>query len=259
VITGPRSVRWRPSEPATLVWVKALDEGNPKKKVAHRDSVVMIKAPFTGQPVELFKVENRFINATFGEKTGLMMFSDFERDKRWVRTFIFDADQPGTPPKLLWERNQRDRYNDRGTPVTRVVNGQRAILQDGDSIYLEGDGASPEGDRPFLDRFNLKTLKSERIFHSDSKSYEGVVALLSDDGSKFITRRESPTEAPNYYVLSTNGDGARALTRFPDPTPQLRSIKKQLVTYKRADGVQCSFTLYLPPDYKEGTRLPTVV
>jgi dipeptidyl aminopeptidase/acylaminoacyl peptidase len=188
-----------------------------------------------------------------------MMFNDFERDKRWVRTFVFDTDQPATPPKLLWERNQRDRYNDRGTPVTRLVNGQRAILQDGDSIYLEGDGASPEGDRPFLDRFNLKTLKSERIFRSDSKSYEGVVALLSDDGSKFITRRESPTEAPNYYVLSTNGDGPRALTQFPDPTPQLRSIKKQLVTYKRADGVQCSFTLYLPPNYKEGTRLPTVV
>jgi len=259
VMTGPRSIRWRPNQPATLVWAQALDGGDPKKKVAHRDNVVMIKAPFTAQPVELFKVENRFTSATFGEKTGLMMFNDFERDKRWVRTFIFDVDQPGTPPKLLWERNQRDRYNDRGTPVTRVVNGQRAILQDGDSIYLEGDGASPEGDRPFLDRFDLKTLKSERIFRNDSKSYEGVVALLSDDGSKFITRRESPSEAPNYYVLSTNGDGPRALTQFADPTPQLRSIRKQLVTYKRADGVQCSFTLYLPPNYKEGTKLPTVV
>jgi len=133
------------------------------------------------------------------------------------------------------------------------------MLQSGDSIYLIGNGASPEGDRPFLDRFNLQTLKSERIFRSDSKSYETVVALLSDDGSKFITRRESPTEAPNYYLLSTPGGGPRALTQFPDPTPQLRGIKKQLVTYKRADGVQCSFTLYLPPNYKEGTRLPTVV
>ena len=259
VITGPRSIRWRPNQPATLVWVQALDGGDPKKKVTHRDSVVMLKSPFNAQPVELFKVENRFTAGGFGEKGGLLLFSEFERDKRWVRTFIFDADQPGTPPKLLWERNQRDRYNDRGTPITRVISGQRAILQDGDWIYFSGDGASPEGDRPFLDRFNLKTLKSERLFRSDSKSYEGVVALLNNDGSKFITRRESPTEAPNYYVLSTNGDGPRALTDFPDPTPQLRGIKKQLVTYKRADGVQCSFTLYLPPNYKEGTRLPTVV
>jgi dipeptidyl aminopeptidase/acylaminoacyl peptidase len=31
------------------------------------------------------------------------------------------------------------------------------------------------------------------------------------------------------------------------------------VTYKRPDGVQLSFRLYLPPDYQAGTRLPTVV
>ncbi|HKG78604.1 MAG TPA: hypothetical protein VKA78_04280, partial [Pyrinomonadaceae bacterium] len=230
VITGPRSIRWRPSEPATLVWVKALDDGNPKKKVAHRDSVLTLKAPFTAQPVELFKSENRFTNASFGEKTGLMLFSDFERDKRLVRTFIFDADKPETPPKLVWSRNQQDRYNDPGTPVTRTAGGTRAILQNGDWIYLNGNGASPEGDRPFLDRFNVQTLKTERIFRSDADRYEAVVALLSNDAGRFITRRESPTEAPNYFIRST-ADLAltQPLTQFPDPTPQLRGIKKQLV------------------------------
>ena len=135
-------------------------------------------------------------------------------------------------------------------------------MQNGDWIYLTGNGASPEGDRPFLDRFNLQTLKAERIFRSDANAYETVViALLSDDAKQFITRRETPTDAPNYFV-QFSGDAARTartLTKFPDPMPQLRGIKKQLVTYKRADGVQCSFTLYLPPGYKEGTRLPTVV
>jgi dipeptidyl aminopeptidase/acylaminoacyl peptidase len=255
VITGPRSIRWRPDEPATLVWVRALDNGDPKKKVDHRDSILTLKAPFTGQPAELFKTEQRLAGMTWGEKDGLVFISDYERDKRWVRTFMVNADKPGAA-KLVWSRNQQDRYNDPGTPLMRVVKGQRAILQDGDWIYLSGDGSSPEGDRPFLDRFNLQTLKSERIFRSDASSYETVVALLSGDAKQFITRRESPTDAPNYFVKGTS---ARALTQFPDPTPQLRGIKKQLVTYKRADGVQCSFTLYLPPNYKEGTRLPTVV
>jgi dipeptidyl aminopeptidase/acylaminoacyl peptidase len=195
----------------------------------------------------------------WGEKDGVVLISDFERDKRWVRTFLLNANKPDVAAKQVWSRNQQDRYNDPGTPVTRVVKGQRAMLQSGDSIYLAGAGASPEGDRPFLDRFNLQTLKSERIFRSEANSYEVVAALLSDDGAQFITRRESPTEAPNYFVRSAGASQARALTQFPDPTPQLRGIKKQLVTYKRADGVQCSFTLYLPPDYKEGTRLPTVV
>jgi dipeptidyl aminopeptidase/acylaminoacyl peptidase len=145
--------------------------------------------------------------------------------------------------------------------VTRAHGTQRVIVQNGDSIYLAGAGSSPEGDRPFLDRFNLQTLKAERIFRSDPTSFESFTALLSDDARQFLTRRESPTEAPNYFVRTAGDTGAkpRALTNFPDTTPQLRDIKKQIVTYKRADGVQCSFTLYLPPGYKEGTRLPTVV
>jgi dipeptidyl aminopeptidase/acylaminoacyl peptidase len=265
VITGPRAVNWRPSDPATLIWVKALDGGDPKKKVAHRDSVLMLKAPFKGEPVEIFKTEERFSGTGFGEK-GFAFVTDFERDKRWIRTFLIDPDKPETPAKLVSSRNRQDRYKDPGTPVTRNVGGQRAIMQYGDWIYLTGAGASPDGDRPFLDRLNLQTLKSERIFRSGPTSYETVVALLSEDGKQFITRRESPTEAPNYFVHA-RADAAptsaaaepRPLTQFADPTPQLRGIKKQLVTYKRADGVQCQFTLYLPPDYREGTRLPTVV
>ena len=263
VITGPRSVRWRPNEPATLVWVKALDGGDPKKKVPHRDSVLLLKAPFTGQPVEIVKTEQRFSGGAFTDK-GLLLVSDYDRDKRWLRSFLLDPDKSETPAKLIWSRNVQDRYSDAGTPITRVVSGQRAIMQNGDWIYLAGAGASPEGDRPFLNRFNLQTLKSERLFRSDANSYETLVALLSDDGKQFVTRRESPTEAPNYFVR-TSTDAAqaastpRALTQFPDPMPQLRGIKKQLVSYKRADGVQCSFTLYLPPNYKQGTALPTVV
>ena len=259
VITGPRSPRWRPNEPATLVWVKALDNGDPKKKAPHRDSVLLLKAPFTSQPVEIFKAEQRFAGGGFTDK-GLLFVSDYDRDKRWVRTFLIDPDKPEAAAKLIWSRNQQDRYNDPGTPITRAMSGQRAVMQNGDWIFLSGAGGSPEGDRPFLDRFNLQTLKSERLFRSEANAYETPIALLDDEAKQIVTRRESPTEAPNYFVRAT-GDNtqARALTKFPDPTPQLRGIKKQLVTYKRADGVQCSFTLYLPPNYKEGTRLPTVV
>jgi dipeptidyl aminopeptidase/acylaminoacyl peptidase len=259
VITGPRSPRWRPTEPATLVWVKALDNGDPKKKVPHRDSVLMLKAPFTTQPVEIFKLEQRFSGGIFTDK-GSFLVSDYDRDTRRLRTFLIDPDKPEAAAKLIWSRNQQDRYNDPGTPITRAMSGQRVIMQNGDTIFLAGAGSSPEGDRPFLDRLNLQTLKAERLFRSEANAYEALIALLDDNAKQIVTRRESPTEAPNYFVRAT-ADAAppRALTTFPHPTPQLRGIKKQLVTYKRADGVQCSFTLYLPPNYKEGTKLPTVV
>ena len=263
VSKGPRGHNWRPTEPATLVWTQALDDGDPKKKVDFRDKVVMLKAPFTSQPVELVKTQHRFGGLQWGERDGLVLYSDYERDRRWLRTFMISADKPSEAPKIVWSRNQQDRYNDPGTPVSRLSStGQRVIWQNGDSIFLTGNGASSEGDRPFLDRFNMKTLKAERLFRSEATAYETVVALLTDDAAQFITRRETPSEAPNYFIRSqatANSAAARPLTQFPDATPQLRGIKKQLVTYKRADGVQCSFTLYLPPNYKEGTRLPTVV
>ena len=261
VPTGPRNFRWVPTEPATLVWVEALDGGDPKKKVPHRDRVLIVKAPFNVAPAELLKTEQRFAGLQFGEKDGLQLISDYDRDRRWVRTFMLSANR-SEAPKLIWSRSNQDRYGDPGVPVSRVIYGNtRAILQNGDWILLNGAGASPEGDRPFLDRFNLKTLKSERIFRSGENSYESVVAVLSDDGKQIVTRRESATETPNYHLIdaSSSAIAVKALTRSPNTTPQLNGIKKQLVTYKRADGVQCSFTLYLPAGYKEGTRLPTVV
>ncbi|MDT5270160.1 MAG: hypothetical protein QOH49_2346 [Acidobacteriota bacterium] len=267
---GPRSYQWHPTEPATLVWAEALDNGDPRKKVPYRDHILTLKAPFAGQPTEVFKTEQRFTSIAWDERGAFVFVRDYDRDKRWVRTQLLDASKPTAPPRVVWSHNANERYNNPGTPLTRVLaNGTRVIERHGDFIYLTGTGATPEGDRPFLDRLNLQTLKAERIFRSDAKVYETVVALVTDDARQFITRRERPIEPGNYYVrtLDTNAPdggaanetGLRALTNIPDATPQLRDIKKQIVKYKRADGVELSFTLYLPPGYKEGTRLPTVV
>ncbi|MEP6708066.1 MAG: prolyl oligopeptidase family serine peptidase [Pyrinomonadaceae bacterium] len=275
---GPRDYGWRPNSPATLVWVVALDKGNPKLKVPLRDRVLMDPAPFKDPPVELMKTGQRTVNVQWTERDDTVFITDYDRDTRKARTVLLPADNHTEQPRTVWYRNVQDRYNDPGTPMTRLLpNGHRAIIQNGDGIYLSGAGASPEGDRPFLDAMNLKSLQTVRLFRSDTKSYEAPVTLLKDNGTQFITRRDSPTDPPNYFIRTTmaevqdvqqppNGmkealyaSVAKPLTNFPDPTPQLRGITKRIVTYKRKDGVQCSFTLYLPPNYKEGTRLPTVV
>jgi dipeptidyl aminopeptidase/acylaminoacyl peptidase len=119
-------------------------------------------------------------------------------------------------------------------------------------------GSSPTGDHPFLDRFNLATQKTEHLFRCDDGHYEVVEALLDTRGDKFLTRRESPSDPPNYYLRTAGGD-MTAVTKFADPQPTIRGIHKELVKYKRNDGVELSFTLYLPTDYKAGTKLPTLV
>jgi len=271
VLTGPRDYQWVPSQPATLVWAEALDGGDPKTKAPFRDKLMLLRAPFTDQPQELAKFEQRFVPAGGGfggrgssaiewTENGFGLARDYNRDRRWVRTFLIDIAKPGEQPKLVSERSIRDRYRDPGSPLMRTLpNGKRVMRQSGSAIFLAGAGASQKGEFPFLDRFDLDTLKSERIFQCGDGQYESVVALLSDDGTKFMTRHESPTDPPNYFVRTANSVDKKAVTDFPDPAPQLHGITKQLVTYKRADGVQLSFTLYLPANHKEGERLPTIV
>ena len=272
VVKGPRNFWWRSNRPATLTWAEALDDGDPNKKVPHRDRV-MIKT-ISEKPVELWKAEQRFVNLQWIGKGGLALITDHDRDRLWNRTYILDADNPSTPPRLLWDLSADEKYKHPGWPVYKTLpTGESIIHQDADSIYLDGYGYSPEGDRPFLDRLNLKTLETERLFRSDRNCYEYFVAWIDSNNGKFITRHESPKDPPNFFVRTldkskttgaASGEAvyksiASAITQFPDPAPELRGITKEIVTYKRADGVPLSFTLYLPAGYKKGTRLPTVL
>jgi dipeptidyl aminopeptidase/acylaminoacyl peptidase len=266
VPTGPRGYGWMPTESARLIWAEALDGGDPRKKVTPRDRLVTLAAPFSGDASELLKTEHRYQGRIFGERDGLMWFFDYNRDTQRRRIFMTDYRNPASV-KLVSDTNVNDRYNDIGTPVMKTLpSGVSVIRQSGDGIFLTGNGASPEGDRPFLRRMDLKTLKTVEIFRSGTDKYESVVALVDDNGSQFITRRESLTEPPNLYLrrfcvpeASCEQVPDKQLTSFADPAPVLRGIRKQLVKYKRADGVDLSFTMYLPPNYKEGTRLPTLV
>jgi len=271
VPTGPRYFSWRPSEPATLVWAEALDGGNPKTKVPHRDRL-MLKT--IGSPaVELMKTEERFEGIDWIETGNLALVYDFEPDRRWFRTFIVDAGSPAIKPRELWSMSIDEKYGNPGSPVSRILpTGAYAVMQQDGWIYLDGTGASPEGDRPFIDRLNLRTLKTERLFRCDRSSYEYFVAWVNPAAGTFITRRESPTAPPNFFMRTlgpavkaaapgepARTSSSRAITAFPVPAPQLAGIQKRLVTYTRADGVPLSFILCLPPGYKEGTRLPTVL
>jgi dipeptidyl aminopeptidase/acylaminoacyl peptidase len=258
VRAGPRAIAWQPGEPATLVWAEALDAGDPRKRLPHQDHILRLAAPFAGEPTQLAQLEKRYAGLMWDGR-GTALLAEYDRERRWTRTWILDPRAAGSAPQLLWDRSAEDRYADPGVPLTRTTPaGDRVFLHTGDWLYLAGAGASPQGERPFLDRVNLRTRRTERLWRSDSVHYEAVVALLDDAGHELLTRRESINEPPNYFVRRLPG-ALRALTTFKDPAPQLTGVQKRLVTYTREDGIPLSGTLYLPPGYTAGTRLPVVM
>ncbi len=254
VRTGPRRLHWRPTEPATLVWTEALDGGDTRRKAEFRDRALLLAAPFKAAPTELLRVKARLMGLEWGERGDLAVVREYDRDRRWTRTWLVNPAKPGEA-RLAFDLSSNDRYRDPGSFQSRLLpSGHTALRQKDGLLFLLGAGATTEGDRPFLDSFDPATLKTERRFACATGTFEAVTALLPD--GRFITRRESPTEPPNYQL---HGAETRALTAFQDPLPQLRKIQKRLVKYTRPDGVALSFTLYLPPDYKAGERRPAVV
>jgi dipeptidyl aminopeptidase/acylaminoacyl peptidase len=272
---GPREFQWRATAPATLLWVEALDGGDWDRQVPQRDRVLVWKAPFANEPAELLRTEQRFGGFWWSEAPGLAFVTEYDAIKHWTRVHTLEVDTPGAMPRKIWDLSSDDRYNHPGYPVFRpLANGYWVVEQEGDTIWLRGQGASPEGDRPFLDKFDLKTLTAERLFRCDKIAFESFQAWLDRSKGQFLIRRETPADPPNYWVRTLGkrepaepaageprwiSSATRQITRFADPTPQIRGITKRLVTYKRADGVDLSFTLYLPPGHEEGTRLPAVL
>ncbi len=269
---GPRDFSWRATDPATLLWAEALDGGDWNVKVPQRDKIMVQKAPFTAAPAEVFRTEQRYSGLAWSEKPSLALLYDYDNNRHWRRTFIVNFDDAKQAPRLLWDLSTDEQYANPGSPVwRRMPNGTAVLRQEGDSIFLSGNGASPVGNRPFLDRLDLRTLKTERLFRSGTAEYERFLAFTGPGSKRFLTWHQSPVDPPNAFIRTqgaalkaslgeaTFASQRTALTRIPDPTPAVRQIQKRLVKYKRADGVDLSFTLYTPPGYKEGTRVPTIL
>jgi dipeptidyl aminopeptidase/acylaminoacyl peptidase len=267
---GPRDLAWIPTRAATLVWVEALDDGDTYKPARRRDRLMMKEV---GKPaVPWLETVERYAGTAWLEDGKRGLVYEIDRDEHRTRTTLVDIADPTAGARVVWDRSYEDRYGDPGTPISRPLpNGRWVVRLDGDAIFLAGEGASPQGERPFLDRLDLGTLTTTRQFRSAGDRREEFVAWADLAKGSFYTVRQTAT-SPRNLVLRTLGAPSEAgageavrsstdreLTAFVDPTPQIRKVERRIVQYERADGVPLSFTLYLPPDYREGTRMPTVL
>ena len=259
VITGPRNFWASPQLDGAVYWVEALDGGDQKMKVPFRDRLMKLEAPYKGEAKEVHRTVGRLSGMSFVEGGNRAIIGDVDRERRWIAADLVSLDGSAKPQRLQ-DRDMRDRYRDPGQPLTRILPNGRAIVrvEGGDKLIFVGQGASKDGDLPFIDSYSLKEGQATRLFRSGLTHYERPITLLAD--GRVLTSRETFAEPPNLVLRSGAGfEQMQALTKYTDPTPQLRSIKRELIKYKRADGVQLSFWLYLPPDYKAGERRPTFV
>jgi dipeptidyl aminopeptidase/acylaminoacyl peptidase len=261
VEAGPREFDWRSDAPATVSWVEAADGGDPRKDVPIRDTIFLLDAPFDASPRKLAQIPLRFGSLTWGN--GHLALIQEERWKDRKRLILAVAPDAPSAPAKLFEGSFEDRYHDPGQPFETANTSGKYVLQttsDSHGIYFHAEGASPEGDRPFVSVMSATTGESKRLWQSADKFFESPVSVLDAATPTILLRRESPELPPNYYRRNLAKDDFKQVTFFPSPYGNAPLPKKQVLKYKRADGVDLSANLYLPPSYKPADGpLPTLM
>lgn len=247
---GPRQYVWRSDAPATMTWVQLI-EG---RRNGLGDQLFALEAPFEGEPQTLAKVDLRYQTVFWGRDDVALVVEASRKSRRMVTWKIFPA-EPARAPVKLFDRSSEDRYGDPGTPATEAdLRGGRVLnfSPDGNAIYLNGGGASPEGDRPFIDRYDLETRETKRLYRSEAPYFDTPIALFDTGPTlKLLLQRESITDAPNVHLRDLTTGATQAVTRFATPKNPIALVTKEVIRYKRKDGVELSGTLYLPVGYKK--------
>ena len=261
--TGKRSMEWRADKPSTLYYVEAMDGGDQSVEVPFRDVLYTWEAPFNNEPVEMVKVPQRFAGITWGDDNTAIL-RDMWYDTRMSSTYIFSPSLSSQTPKLINKRNRQDIYSDPGSFETKRNQFGRYVLAiENSNLLLIGDGYTKEGQFPFIDEFSLKTLKTKRLYQSSyTNKKEDILSITDFKKGLALVRIQSKTEYPNYYLINFRKKSEpQKLTNFANPFKKLEGVHKEVIKYKRNDGVMLSGTLYLPAGYDKssGIKLPLLI
>lgn len=262
VRTGKRSMSWRADKPATLVFVEALDEGDQAKKVDYRDELFQWNAPFNSTPTSMMKTQQRFGEIIWGNDLFAIAYDSWY-DTRNTKTYLLNPSNPNEAPKVISDRNSQDIYSDPGNFETKKNEfGRYVISIENGNAYLIGDGHSKEGQFPFIDELNLKTLKTKRLYVSKIKDKkEDLISIEDFKKGEVLVMIQSKNDYPNYYFRNIKSGKLSPITDFKNPFESIKNVYKEVIKYKRKDGVDLSGTLYLPANYDltKKEKLPLLI
>ena len=248
VRTGKREMNWRSDAPATLVYTEALDGGNQHKTAEYRDEIFTWEAPFAAAPRSFFKMKQRYEDINWTNDHYAVVSEEWY-DTRNTKSFLIDLNNGEA--RVIDDRNVQDVYSDPGK-FNKVKNqyGKSVIDMKGGKTYLIGDGFTKDGQHPFIDEMDVKSLKKKRLYTSNIKNAkENIVDILNPSKGEILTTQEASNQYPNYFKKNIKSNKTEAVTYFANPFESIKDIYKEVITYKRNDGVTLSGILYLPANY----------
>ena len=258
---GKRNFSWRNDKPSSVYYSIALDEGDPENKVSFRDEIFQLDAPFQGAPLSLIKTENRYYKILWCNDS-VAVANDYWWKNRNTKSYLFNPLNPSDEPQIISDRNYQDRYSDPGDFVeNRNQYGKYVLALKNGKIFFLGDGFTEQGQFPFLDQLNINTLEKKRLYESEYTDRMETLQRYDIGKDELLVRIQSPTDYPNYYFRYLDKNKLDQITQFDNPFKGLQNVYKDVIKYKREDGLDLSATLYLPADYNQNIKekLPMIM
>ncbi|QDP84044.1 prolyl oligopeptidase family serine peptidase [Chryseobacterium sp. SNU WT5] len=261
VRTGKRNISWRDDQPSTLVFAEALDGGDQANKVEYRDEVFVWDAPFTTQPKSMFKTKQRFSGIDWSNGNFAIIYDSWY-DTRNSKSYLINLDK--NTSQIIDDRNYQDVYSNPGNfAETKNKFGRNVIDISKNKAHLIGAGFTKNGQFPFIDELDLGTMAKKRVYTSKlTNSKESIVDILDAKKGQVLVVEQSASQYPNYFIRDIKNGKGTALTNFANPFESIKNVYKEVIKYKRNDGVELSGTLYLPANYdrkNHKVKLPLLI
>jgi dipeptidyl aminopeptidase/acylaminoacyl peptidase len=276
-----RSISWRPDgqglsflqrEPApareapadTAAGATPPQQGNQQANANNRkDRVMQWVAPFgDDDAVMVYESDNEIRSVQYSEDMRWLFLTERVRNRDIL--YAVHLDDPTTRHDLS-EADPNDFFDTAGSLMTRSNALGASVVRistDGGHVFLSGtqnfENPEENGPRPFIDRVEIRTGETERIFESAENMFERVTSVLDDDLERLIVVRESRTMIPDSWLLDRTTGEYRKMTDNVDHHPAVTQARRERVRVTRADGFSFMVDVTLPADYVEGTRLPAM-
>ena len=266
----PREVIWRPDgKGLSFLWREEKkekeDKGEKDDDSDRKDRFMFLAPPFDISKVQtLVTSDKRFRQISYSQegRYAFATLSGGEGDNGGQEIVAYDL--RGKKPRqyvLVKDIDPDDLLKLPGEIMTRFTgNGivSTILSSDQQSVYLQGPGHKENfKPQPFIDRVTISSGKKERVFEGSSDMFENPLVPLDDNMNQVIISRESKTVFPNSFLWEKDGS-AMNLTNNKDPFPEVASAERIDFEFTRRDGVVIQARITLPPDYKQGTRVPAV-
>ena len=285
-----RNITWRPDGQG-LIYLqlepRPKGEERPAEEPAEetdtpakrKDRVFQWLPPFDNSSIKLiYENEDRIGNLQYSPDTQTLFMTETVDGSEHL--FAVRVSEPKTK-HTIYKHKTTDIYIDPGSLMARSLGGGGGsgrgggpgggggggatvvrVASDGQSVFLSGTQLSKNPQeqalRPFINKVNIMTGESKKIFESGEDVFETVATAADDDLNVIFTTRENENTIPDSYARDLRTGNLRKLTSNIDYcVPVTRAIRKR-IQVERVDGIKFWLTITLPADYVEGTKLPAL-